>query len=102
MGYIELLDDGVIINTDNSFRHGCPTCDFGSEYINHIELKFRSGKRYRIRASQMYRYAIESVVMLFQEFNFCEMTRDDFLLQLERKAKRGMEDIEFSLQEMEE
>ena len=56
---IPLVDGGIVdIHTDQDFTSGCPTCNYGSEYTNYIELMMTKNI-YNIVVSQMYHYAIE-------------------------------------------
>ena len=55
------LADGGIENilTDEEYSPGCPTCDYGSQYINEVEVKLT---KYTVRASfnKMYSYFLSS------------------------------------------
>ena len=53
---LELTDGGIIdIETDNDYISGCPTCDYGSEYINDIVIKTTKFEA-TFKISQMYEY----------------------------------------------
>ena len=59
---LKLTDGGIInIETDNDYIAGCPTCDYGSEYINDIEIittKFKA----RLKISRMYEYVYNDLL----------------------------------------
>lgn len=36
---IKMLDGGILNYADDHYHYdGCPTCDYGSEYINEIDI----------------------------------------------------------------
>lgn len=40
---LKLVDGGIEnIKTDEEYHPGCPTCDYGSQYINDVEVILRS------------------------------------------------------------
>lgn len=44
---IKMIDGGIANYEDNSYRFcGCPTCDYGSEYINEIDITLTHYKIY--------------------------------------------------------
>ena len=80
---IKLVDGGIKnISTDEDSMRGCETCDYGSEYINTMEITLT---KYKVIAvvNQMYEYAIstEDTLNLFLP-NFDQisrMTEDEFI-----------------------
>ena len=53
------------IETDKYYREGCPTCDYGSSYVNYITYEFSTGY-IKVRVEEMYDYAIsEAELMMF-------------------------------------
>lgn len=57
---LKLVDGGIEnINTDEEHYPGCPTCDYGSQYINDVEVILT---KHIIRASfiKMYSYVLSS------------------------------------------
>lgn len=53
------------IETDRDRYEGCPTCDYGSSYINYITYQFSVGK-IDIKLKEMYDYPIsEGELMMF-------------------------------------
>ena len=59
---LELTDGGIIdIETDKDYISGCPTCDYGSEYINDIVIKTTKFKA-MFKISQMYDYVYSDLL----------------------------------------
>lgn len=57
---LKLTDGGIEnIKTDEEYYPGCPTCDFGSQYINDVEVILT---KHIVRASfnKMYGYLLSS------------------------------------------
>lgn len=59
MDYLMKLKDGEILSVDYQSESypGCPTCDYGSQYISDFDVKL-TNYRIRIKASQMYEFVI--------------------------------------------
>lgn len=61
---IKMLDGGLVNYSDDSYSYGgCPTCDYGSEYINEIDLELTKYK-VSIKTNQMYDYALSEGKMI--------------------------------------
>ena len=61
---LKLIDGGIIdINTDNDYISGCPTCDYGSEYINYIEITTTKFKAC-FKISRMYDYVYDDLLKI--------------------------------------
>lgn len=61
---LQLKDGGIEnIQDDQHYEPGCPTCDFGSQYINEFEITLT---KYRIEAkvNQMYEYVFSAGDMM--------------------------------------
>lgn len=59
---LKLTDGGIIdIITDNDYIEGCPTCDYGSQYINDIVIKTTKFK-VMFEISQMYDYVYSDLL----------------------------------------
>lgn len=59
---LELTDGGIVnIETDNDYIEGCPTCDYGSEYINDIVITTTKFKA-MFKISQMYDYVYSDLL----------------------------------------
>lgn len=80
---LKLADGGIEnIKTDEEHYPGCPTCDYGSEYINDVEVILT---KHIIRASfnKMYSYVLSSgdlMEMLLPNVDAIQkMTESDFI-----------------------
>lgn len=103
---IKLTDGGIInIDTDERSHAGCPTCDYGSEYISEMTIYMT---KYTIKASinQMYEYAI-NVDDTFKLFlpNIEEILKMDELeftgwFKKWFYTKADKEDIDFKIKEL--
>lgn len=61
---LKLTDGGIIdIITDNDYIAGCPTCDYGSEYINDIVIKTTKFEAI-FKISQMYDYVYSDLLKI--------------------------------------
>lgn len=61
---IKMVDGGIEnYNDDTSHYDGCPTCDYGSEYINEINITLTHHTIY-VKINQMYEYAISEGEMI--------------------------------------
>jgi hypothetical protein len=95
---ITMVDGGLVdYDDDSSYCRGCPTCDYGSEYINTIDITLTHYKIH-VETSQMYEYVLSEgqMIKLFlsecsniqkmteKEFvdwfkiKLCEIVQDDF------------------------
>lgn len=95
---IKMIDGGIVNYTDDCYySSGCPTCDYGSEYVNEIDITLTKYKIH-VRTNQMYNYVLSEgqMIKLFlseygtiqqmteKEFTewfkekLCEITRDEF------------------------
>lgn len=95
---IKMVDGGLVNYNDDSYSYGgCPTCDYGSEYINEIDITLTHYKIH-VKTNQMYEYALSEGQMMklfLSEYNtiqsmtekefadwfkirLCEITHDDF------------------------
>ncbi len=61
---IEMLDGGILdYKDDHYFYSGCPTCDYGSEYINEIDITLVH-HTIHIKTNQMYEYILSEGQMI--------------------------------------
>lgn len=61
---LKLTDGGIIdIITDNDYIAGCPTCDYGSEYINDITITTTKFKA-RFEINRMYNYLYDDLLKI--------------------------------------
>ena len=75
--------DGGLVNYDDDYRSygGCPTCDYGSEYITEINITLTHYKIY-VKTNQMYEYVLSEGQMMklfLSEYNTIQsMTENEF------------------------
>jgi len=80
---IKMVDGGVVsYNDDSTYYKGCPTCNYGSEYINEIWIELTKYKVY-VKTNQMYSYAISEGKMMVLFLSNCNeiqaMTEMEFI-----------------------
>lgn len=80
---IKMLDGGIKDYTDDSYSHdGCPTCDYGSEYINEVDIILTKYKIH-FKTNQMYEYVLSEGQMMklfLSEYNTIQaMTEKEFV-----------------------
>lgn len=80
---IKMTDGGIVNYEDNCYHYdGCPTCNYGSEYINEIDITLVH-HAIHVKANQMYEYAIsegQMVRLFLTEYNTIQtMTEKEFI-----------------------
>lgn len=61
---IKMIDGGMVNYTDDHESYsGCPTCDYGSQYINEIDITLTRYKIY-VKTNQMYEYVLSEGQMM--------------------------------------
>lgn len=61
---IKMLDGGIVNYEDDSYHYdGCPTCNYGSEYITEIDITLVH-HTIHIKTNQMYEYALSEGQMI--------------------------------------
>ena len=61
---IKMLDGGIENYSDDSYHYdGCPTCDWGSEYINEIDITLTK-YTIHVKTNQMYKYVLSEGQMM--------------------------------------
>ena len=80
---IKMVDGGLVNYTDDSCHYdGCPTCDYGSEYINEIDVELTKHKIH-VRTNQMYEYVLnegQMIRLFLSEYNTIQtMTEKEFI-----------------------
>ena len=61
---IKMVDGGLVNYTDDHESYGgCPTCDYGSQYINDINITL-THHRIHVRTNQMYEYVLSEGQMI--------------------------------------
>ena len=86
---IKMIDGGMVdYYDDSSYISGCPTCDYGSQYINEIDITLTHYKIH-VKTNQMYRYVISegNMMKLFlSEYNTIQaMTEKEFVDWFKKK-----------------
>lgn len=95
---IKMIDGGLVNYMDDCYSYsGCPTCDYGSEYINEIDIILTQYKIH-VKTNQMYEYVLsegQMMALFLSEYNtiqtmtewlfvewfkgkLCEITHDEF------------------------
>ena len=80
---IKMTDGGIVNYEDNCYHYdGCPTCNYGSEYINEIDITLVH-HAIHVKTNQMYEYAIsegQMVRLFLTEYNTIQtMTEKEFI-----------------------
>ncbi len=80
---IKMLDGGLVSYTDDYYHYGgCPTCDYGSEYITEIDIEL-TNYRLHVNTNQMYDYVVSEGQMMklfLTEYNTIQsMTENEFI-----------------------
>lgn len=80
---IKMVDGGLVNYTDDCYSYGgCPTCDYGSEYITEIDITLTHYKVH-VRTNQMYEYVLsegQMIRLFLSEYNAIqEMTEKGFI-----------------------
>lgn len=80
---VKMIDGGLVDYYDDAVCYsGCPTCDYGSEYIQYVDIKLT---KYSIhfKLNQMYEYAMSQgdIMKLFcgNYEKISNMTEQDFV-----------------------
>ena len=95
---IKMVDGGLVNYIDDYYSYGgCPTCDYGSEYITEIDITLTQYKIH-VKTNQMYEYVIsegQMMTLFLSEYDtikamtekefvdwfkekLCEITHDEF------------------------
>ena len=86
---IKMLDGGILNYVDDNYYYaGCPTCDYGSEYITEIDITLVH-HTIHIKTNQMYEYAIsegQMIRLFLTEYDAIRaMTENEFIDWLKAK-----------------
>ena len=95
---IKMIDGGLVNYTDDHESYGgCPTCDYGSEYINTIDITLTKYKIHA-RTNQMYDYALsegQMIKLFLTEYNTIQqMTEREFADWFKEKLCEIVQDDE--------
>ena len=94
-----MADGGIVYYTDYCESYpGCPTCDYGSEYINEIHIMLTSYKVY-VKVNQMYEYVLSEGQMMrlfLSEYeNIQAMTEKEFIDWFKEKLQEFVSDSDW-------
>lgn len=98
---LELKDGGIeSIDTDERVYPGCPTCDYGSEYINEFRIHL-TGHTIYAETNQMYEFAFSSgdlmEIILPNIKQIINMTEDDFIQWFKTEVFKRDENAKFKV-----
>ena len=93
---INMLDGGLVNYTDDQYSYaGCPTCDYGSEYINEIDITLTKYKIH-MKTNQMYEFVLSEGQMMklfLTDYNAIQkMTEDEFIVWFKEKIAEIIHD----------
>lgn len=76
---IKMIDGGIVNYEDDCYKYdGCPTCDYGSEYINEINITLTRHKIH-VETNQMYSYVLsegQMIKLFLTEYNTIQTMRE--------------------------
>ena len=80
---IKMIDGGILNYADDHYCYdGCPTCDYGSEYINEIDITLVH-HTIHIKTNQMYEYVLsegQMIRLFLTEYDLIRtMTEKEFI-----------------------
>ena len=80
---ISMLDGGIVNYTDDDYAFaGCETCDYGSQYINEVEVTLTKYKIF-LKTNQMYEHLLsegQMIKLFLAEYNAIQqMTEEEFI-----------------------
>ena len=95
---INMVDGGIIDYKDDCECYaGCPTCDYGSEYINEIDITL-THHTVHIKLNQMYEYILsegQMMKLLLGNYNAIQaMTEKEFINWLKSELERIIDEDE--------
>lgn len=87
------------VNYDNHYTSGCETCDYGSSYIEDIEIILEDGTYIRIKFNQMYKYMLSEsdYINIIGMSNDLEDMWSNLFTRLEEKMWGGDYDMYIKL-----
>lgn len=88
---LKMVDGGLIDYSDDTrYMPGCPTCDYGSQYINDINIDLQRHSIH-IKLNQMYDYVLSEGKMMILLLSNCDqimhMTEKQFIEWLREQIK---------------
>lgn len=95
---IKLKDDAITnIDTGHWSIHGCPTCDYGSDYCTEIKIYFKNYPSITFERHKMYEYDEDFSVGYFIKLfcincdKFADMTASEFIDFITTEITRDFE-----------
>ena len=100
---IKLADGNEFLCYNDSTYHydGCPTCDYGSKYINDIDIE-TTNYSVHVEFNQMYEYAfdIATAIKMFA-VDLGSMSENEFIKYIEEKFNEVQEPKIFDIKKKE-
>lgn len=86
---IKMVDGGLVNYTDDCYHFdGCPTCDWGSKYINEIDVTLTKYNIF-VKTNQMYEYVLsegQMIKLFLSEYGTIQkMTENEFIDWFKKK-----------------
>lgn len=75
------------VNYDENWESGCETCDWGSSYVNEIEIILEDGTYTNIKIDKMYDYALSKSDYMQLIANSNDI--NDFIINILKKIKEN-------------
>lgn len=81
---ITMLDGGIVNYTDDDYAFaGCETCDYGSQYINEVEVTLTKYKIF-IKTNQMYEHLLsegQMIKLFLAEYNAIQQMKEEEFIE---------------------
>ena len=95
---IKMFDGGILNYADDHYHYdGCPTCDYGSEYINEIYITL-THYTIHVKINQMYEYVLSEGQMMklfLSEYDTIRiMTESEFIDWFKKKLTKITHSVE--------
>lgn len=86
------------VNYYENWESGCPTCDYGSSYVNEIGIVLEDGTYINIKVNKMYDYVLSESDYMQLIANSSDI--NDFIMNILKKIKENRYDknIELSIE----
>ena len=96
---LKMVDGGLVNYQDDCYSYGgCPTCNYGSEYITEIDITLKHYKVH-IETNRMYEYALsegDMIKLLLYEYETIQtMTEKEFIDWFKNKLLDIVDDAEY-------
>lgn len=92
------------VNYDEDFEYGCETCDWGSSYVNEIEIIFEDDTYTNIKIDRMYKYALteSDYMQLIANSNNIDEFCVNIIKKLKSKAYKHINSLNDEVEILEE